>query len=132
MSTGKEVIGGQVEFGGQVLPLSMAVRAGDFVFVSGMVACDANGVPKLDGDIDEQTRLAVRAIESQLVAAGCGLQDIVRAMVFLKNPEDFPAFNGAYAEFFSEQPPTRTTVTSGFMADPVLVEIEVTAYNPDH
>lgn len=131
MSNGKQVIGGPVEFGGQTLPLSMAVRAGDFVFISGMVACDADGVPKLDGNVEEQTRLAMRAIESRLIEAGCGLQDAVRAMVYLKNPADFPVFNSVYAEFFPEQPPTRTTVACSFMAEPVLVEIEVTAYRPE-
>ena len=127
---GKEIVGGPVEFGGATLPLSMAVRAGEFVYVSGMVACDADGVPDLSGDIDQQTRLSLRAIEKQLIEAGSAMTDVVKAVVFLKTKEDFPAFSAAYAEFFPEGPPARTSVCTDFVADGVLVEIDVVAYRP--
>lgn len=128
--TNKEIIGGPVEFGGATLPLSMAVRAGDFVYVSGMVACDANGIPDLTGDIDQQTRLSLRAIEKHLIDAGCAMTDVVKAVIFIKTREDFPAFNATYAEFFPEGPPARTTVCTEFVADGVLVEIDIVAYRP--
>lgn len=128
--TNKEIIGGPVEFGGATLPLSMAVRAGDFVYVSGMVACDANGIPDLTGDIDQQTRLSLRAIEKHLIDAGCAMADVVKAVIFIKTREDFPAFNATYAEFFPEGPPARTTVCTEFVADGVLVEIDIVAYRP--
>jgi reactive intermediate/imine deaminase len=126
----KEVVSGPVEFGGSVLPLSMAVRAGDFVYVSGMVAVDADGVPDFSGDIAQQTRLSLRAIEKQLIEAGCSMTDVVKALIYLKTRKDFPAFNAAYGEFFPEFPPARTAVCTDFMAEDVLVEIDVVAYRP--
>ena len=127
----KKVIGGPVEFGGAMLPLSMAVRAGDFVYVSGMVACDANGKPDLSGDIEQQTRLSLRAIEKQLIEAGCAMTDVVKAVIYLKTKEDFPIFNAVYAEFFPEFPPARTSVCTDFVAEGVLVEIDIVAYRPE-
>jgi enamine deaminase RidA (YjgF/YER057c/UK114 family) len=130
-TTTKKIIGGPVEFGGTMLPLSMAVRAGDFVYVSGMVACDANGKPDLSGDIEQQTRLSLRAIEKQLIEAGCAMTDVVKAVIYLKTREDFPIFNAAYAEFFPEFPPARTSVCTDFVAEGVLVEIDIVAYRPE-
>lgn len=127
----KRVIGGPVEFGGVTLPLSMAVRAGDLVFVSGMVAVDENNIPNLGGDVGQQTRLSLQAIERQLAKADCRMADVVKTMVFLKNKEDFPAFNAVYGEFFPEAPPARSSVCTDFVADAVLVEIEVVAYRPE-
>ncbi|MEP0200912.1 MAG: RidA family protein [Halioglobus sp.] len=127
----KKIIGGPVDFGGMTLPLSMAVRAGDFVYLSGMVACDDNGKPDLSGDIGQQTRQSLRAIEKQLIEAGCAMVDVVKAVIYLKNREDFPMFNAAYAEFFPEFPPTRTSICTDFVAEGVLVEIDTVAYRPE-
>jgi len=130
MSNSKEIIGGEVRFGGRAVPLSWAVRAGDFVFVSGIVACDDNGILSLGGDIGEQTQLALRFIQKRLMEADCDLGDVAKVSVFLKNPDDFESFNEVYAGFFPEQPPARITVTGGFVVEGALVEIEVTAYKP--
>ena len=126
----KQIIGGDVVFGGRKLPLSWAVRAGDFVFVSGTVSVDENGVPQLGCGIEEQTRNALLYIEKVLKDAGCTMADAVKASVFLKNPEDMAAYDAVYAEFFPDGPPARFTVVTDFVAPGVLIEIEVTAYKP--
>ena len=124
----KQVIGGPLEIGGRVLSLSRAIRAGDFVFVTGQVPM-RDGVPMTDGGIEEQTRACIKSLRDILAEAGCGLDDVVKSMVWLKRREDFPGFNAVYAEYFAEEPPTRSPLISDFLID-ILVEIEVVAYCP--
>ena len=124
----KQVIGGPLEIGGRVLSLSRAIRAGDFVFVTGQVPMRA-GAPMTGGGIEEQTRACLESLEEILAEAGCELADVVKSMVWLKKREDFPGFNEVYAEYFPEEPPTRSAVVSDFLID-ILVEIECVAYRP--
>ena len=68
-------------------------------------------------------------IRNTLIEAGCELQDVVKAMVWLKNREDFPGFNSIYGEYFDNDPPARSAVVSDLLVD-ALVEVEVVAYKP--
>jgi 2-iminobutanoate/2-iminopropanoate deaminase len=124
----KQVIGGPLEIGGRVLSLSRAIRAGDFVFVTGQVPM-RDGGPMTDGNIEEQTRACIESLREILAEAGCELADVVKSMVWLKRREDFPGFNAVYAEYFAEEPPTRSALISDFLID-ILVEIECVAYRP--
>ena len=81
------------------------------------------------GSIEDQTRACIEDIRDILQQAGCELSDVVKSMVWLKNREDFPGFNQVYAEYFPEQPPTRSALVSDFLID-ILVEIECIAYKP--
>ena len=89
-----------------------------------------NGVVITEGSIEEQTRTVLDEIKNTLTEAGCQLQDVVKAMVWLKNRDDFPGFNSIYGEYFSHEPPARSAIVSDFLVD-VLVEIEVVAYKPE-
>src|SRR5210317_1060290 len=124
----KQVIGGPLEINGRVLSLSRAIRAGDFVFVTGQVPMH-DGKPMTDGSIEEQTRACIESLRDILSEAGCELADVVKSMVWLKRREDFPGFNAVYAEYFPEEPPTRSALISDFLID-ILVEIECVAYRP--
>ena len=125
----KEIIGEPLIINGRKLSLSKAVRAGNFVFLTGQVPMK-NGVVITEGSIEEQTRIALDEIKNTLTEAGCQLQDVVKAMVWLKNRDDFPGFNSIYGEYFSHEPPARSAIVSDFLVD-VLVEIEVVAYKPE-
>ena len=115
-------------YGASHVPLSPAVRAGDFVFVSGQV-------PVVDGKIvgddvgnpdppgPEKRRRRARKWPA---ATSC---DIVKTTVWLKHAEDFAEFNKAYAESFPSDPPARSTAESRLMID-IRVEIEAVAYKP--
>ena len=127
MST-KQVIGDPVVIGGRRLSLSRAVRAGDFVFLTGQVPL-RDGVPMTDGTIEEQTRAVLHDIEKTLAAAGCEPSDVVKAMVWLTDRADFPGFNAVYAEFFPHDPPARSAVVNDLLVD-VRVEVEVVAWKP--
>ena len=124
----KEVIGAPLVIDGRVLSLSRAVRAGDFVFVTGQVPM-RDGKPMTDGSIEEQTRACLDSLQQILREAGCELEDVVKSMVWLKSRADFPGFNAVYSEYFPSEPPTRSALVSEFLID-ILVEIECVAYKP--
>ena len=125
----KKIIGEPLIINGRKLSLSKAVRAGDFVFLTGQVPMK-NGVVVTEGSIEDQTRVVLEEIKNTLTEAGCKLEDVVKSMVWLKNRDDFPGFNSIYGEYFSHEPPARSAIVSDFLVD-VLVEIEVVAYKPE-
>ena len=126
--TQKTIIGKPLIINGRQLSLSRAVRAGDFVFLTGQVPMQ-DGQVMTNGSIEEQTRACLDSIHETLIEAGCSLQDIVKSMVWLKSREDFPGFDSVYAEYFPEGPPARSALVSDFLVD-IRVEIECVAYHP--
>jgi reactive intermediate/imine deaminase len=114
-------------FGTSHVPLSPAVRAGDYVFVSGQVpVVDGQIVP---GGIAAETRAVLENVRKCLALAGARMDEIVKTTVWLRNRDDFAAFNAVYAEFFPNDPPARSTAESRLMID-IAVEIEAIAYSP--
>lgn len=128
MAKRKQVIGGDYISRGRKLSLSKAVRAGDFVFLTGQVPRQGDQ-PMTTGTIEEQTRVSLEAIKGTLAEAGCELSDVVKAMVWLRDRADFPGFNAVFAEYFPTDPPARSAVLNELLVD-VRVEIEVVAYRP--
>ena len=128
MSTSKEIIGGDLVIGGRKLTLSKAVRAGDFVFLTGQVPM-RDGQVMTDGSIEDQTRACLDEIKVTLAEAGCSLSDVVKSMIWIKSREDFPGFNEVYGEYFPEGPPARSALVSEFLVD-IRIEIECIAYKP--
>ena len=128
MSKAKEIIGGPLVIGGRTLSLSRAVRAGDMVYLTGQIPMK-DGAPMTDGSIEDQTRVTLDLITETLSEAGCTRDDVVKAMVWLRDVEDFPGFNSVYAEYFSKDPPARSAVLTQLLVD-VRIEIEVVAYSP--
>ena len=88
-----------------------------------------NGVPMTDGTVEEQTRAVLNDITKTLLEAGCTRNDVVKAMVWLRDRADFPGFNEIYGEYFPVEPPTRSAVVSDLLVD-ARVEVEVMAYHP--
>ncbi len=127
--TGKKVIGNPIVIGGRTLSLSRAIRAGDFVFLTGQIPFKAGEV-MTEGSIEDQTRAVLDDIKATLDEAGCGLEDVVKAMVWLRDREDFPGFNTVYGEYFPKDPPARSAVVNELLVD-VRVEVEVIAYHPE-
>ncbi len=109
-------------------PFSKAIRAGDFVFLSGQIAWGEDGLV-INGGIEDQTRQTWLNIKRTLEEVGCSLGDIVKATIWLQDPRDFAGYNKVYAEFFPTDPPTRATVSANLIFD-FKVEIEVVAYRP--
>ncbi|MCH1477830.1 MAG: RidA family protein [Arenicellales bacterium] len=128
MQSQKYVIGEPLVINGRQLSLSRAVRAGDFVFLTGQVPME-NGAVMTTGSIEDQTRACLERISETLSEAGCQLSDVVKSMVWIKSREDFPGFDSVYAEFFPQGPPARSALVSDFLVD-ILVEIECIAFHP--
>ena len=127
-SSKKQVIGGPLEIGGRVLSLSRAIRAGDFVFLTGQIPMQ-DGAPMTTGSVEDQTRAVLDDVTSTLALAGCRRDDVVKAMVWLRDRSDFPGFNAVYGEYFPHDPPTRSAVVSDLLVD-ARVEVEGMAYKP--
>lgn len=110
------------------LPFHPGVRAGDFIFVSGQVAKDADG-NMCAGPIEEQTRWTIESVRRVLKEAGADLEDVVKATVFLADARDFGRYNGVFKEFFPAALLARTTVEARAVID-TKIEIDVIAYKP--
>ena len=122
------MVGGAVSIGGRTLSVSTAIRAGEFVFLAGQIPI-RNGEVVTDGSIEDQTRIVLDLIKGTLAEAGCGLADVVKSMVWLRDRADFAGFNAVYGEYFPADPPARSAVVSDLLVD-VRVEVEVVAYLP--
>ncbi|WP_199190398.1 MULTISPECIES: RidA family protein [Nitratireductor] len=114
-------------FGSSHVPLSPAVRAGDFVYISGQVPVSDGKV--VQGGIVEQTEQVLANVGAALKLAGCSMDDVVKTTVWLEDARDFGAFNTVYARHFPTNPPARTTVESRLMID-IKIEVEAVAYKP--
>ena len=114
--------------GGRSLPFTKAVRAGDFIFVSGQVPMGADG-EIVEGNIDTQTRQTIENVKAILETQGLRLEHVVKATVWLADARDFWPFNKVYLEYFGAALPARSCVRADMMVD-CKVEIEVVAYDP--
>jgi len=115
-------------FGSSHVPLSPAVRAGDFIFISGQTPVGPNG-ENVGGTIEVQTRQVLENIKAALALAGAEMSDVIKTTVWLEDARDFGGFNKVYATYFPTDPPARTTAEGRLMVD-IKVEIEAVAYKP--
>lgn len=112
----------------QARPLSPAVRAGDFVYVSGQVPVNAEG-ELVGGGIEVQTRQVMENVRAALALAGADFDDVCKCTIWLDDARDFGAFNRVYMGFFPNGKPARSTTEARLMVD-AKVEIDVIAYKP--
>jgi len=105
---------------------SPAVRAGDFVFISGQVPRDPRSGALPGDDIESQVRQCLANVKGALAAAGATLDDVVSATVYLADVDDWGKFNEIYKETFSPPYPTRTAIGANLRG--ILVEISAVAY----
>jgi 2-iminobutanoate/2-iminopropanoate deaminase len=107
---------------------SQAVRAGEHVYVSGLVGIDVSTGALAGPSIQEQTRQALTNCQTVLQAAGATLDDVVEVGVLLTNPTDFTGMNDEYATWFPTAPPARYVAKLGVEITGVLVSIRMTAF----
>ena len=108
-------------------PYTQAIRAGDFVFLSGQIGIDpAVGTITASGAADQATQ-AMKNIRAILTAAGLNSSHVVKTTIFLASMDDFAKVNEAYGEFFDDDPPARSTVAVSKLPMNALVEIEAIA-----
>lgn len=107
-------------------PYSPAVRAGDFVYVSGQTPRNPVSGELVGNDIATQTRQTLSNVQRLLGHAGAAMKDVVSVTIYLADVDDWAAMNSVYTEFFSSPFPSRTAVGSSLRD--ILVEISVVAY----
>ena len=107
---------------------SQAVKAGQHVYVSGLVGIDPSAGSLAGPTIGEQTRQALSNCRAVLAAAGATLDDVVEVGVLLTDPADFAGMNEEYATWFPGEPPTRYVAKLGVEIPGVLVSIRMTAF----
>lgn len=113
-------------------PYSQAIRAGDFVFLSGQIALDpATGEMVGGGDVRAETERVMANARAVLAAAGASLANVVKATIFLRDMADFAAVNEIYGRAFEGiAPPARSTVAAAGLPRNARVEIELVAHLP--
>jgi 2-iminobutanoate/2-iminopropanoate deaminase len=108
-------------------PYSQAIQAAGLVWVSGQIALDPRTGRLVAGGIEAEARQALSNLRAVLESAGCGLEQVVRATVYLVDLEDFEAVNRVYAEFFADAPPARVCVEVSGLPKGARVEIDAVA-----
>jgi 2-iminobutanoate/2-iminopropanoate deaminase len=111
---------------------SQAIKAGEHVYVSGLVGIDVATGALAGPTIKEQTKQALANCEAVLRAAGAKLEDVAEVDVLLTNPADFADMNEEYATWFPAAPPTRYVAKLGVELPGVLISIRMTAFVPSN
>jgi 2-iminobutanoate/2-iminopropanoate deaminase len=106
---------------------SQAIRAGDFLFVSGQVPRSPDGT-YTPASVADETRLTLLNLAAIVAAAGGTLADTVKITAYVADGAYVAEFNSAYSEFFAFRPPARTTITAGLRE--VKVELDAIVYLP--
>ena len=109
-------------------PYSPGVRAGDTVYISGILPMDTTGGIVGEGDVRAQTRCVIEAIKSVVEAAGGALSDVAFNQIFLADLGDYAAMNDIYKEYFGTNSPARYCIRADLVKPEFLVEITSTAY----
>lgn len=109
-------------------PYSQAIKAGQWIFLSGQIPIDPATNQLLSGTIEEETELVLTNSQRVLEAAGASPADVVKVTLFLANMDDFPKVNAVYARFFPSDPPARSAVQVARLPKEVGIEVEMTAF----
>ena len=109
-------------------PYSQAVRAGDFLFLSGQIPLDPGTGQVVDGGIEAQTRRVMDNLRAVLAAGGATFAHVVRTTIYLADMAEFATVNEIYGGYFEPPAPARATVQVARLPRDVRVEIDVVAY----
>ncbi len=109
-------------------PYNQAVKAGNFLFVSGQIAIEPSTGELKTANIQEQALQVMKNIEAILKEAGYNFGDIVKTNIYLTSMNDFTTVNEVYSKFFTGNFPARETIAVAALPKNVNVEISVTAF----
>ncbi len=108
-------------------PYSVGVKIGNLIFTAGQAGVVPETGNVIEGGIAIETRQTLQNIKTILEEAGSSMEAVVKTTVFLQDMAEFSQMNAVYAEFFTENPPARTTVQAAALPKNVRVEIEAIA-----
>jgi 2-iminobutanoate/2-iminopropanoate deaminase len=109
-------------------PYSQAIKAGQFLFVSGQVPIDPVTNKLVEGSIADQTRRVLENVGAILKAGGASFQNVVRSTVYLADLADFSEMNEVYATFFTAPQPARSTIQAARLPRDARIEVDVIAF----
>ena len=109
-------------------PYSQAIRAGDFLFVSGQIPLDPSTGALVEGGVADQAHRVLKNLGAILKAAGASYSQVVKTTVYLADMSDFAAVNEVYASYFPVPAPARATIQAARLPRDVKVEIDLVAY----
>ena len=109
-------------------PYSQAIKAGDFLYISGQIPVDPK-TGNIPGDIASQAKQSLENLKAIIEAAGYSLADVVKTTVFAADIENFAEINGIYAGYFPKDAPARSFVAVKDLPKGVGVEIEAVAWH---
>ena len=111
-------------------PYSQAVKAGNFLFISGQGPLDPQTGKIVSKSVEQQAIRTLENIKAILNSEGLDFKDVVKVSVFLKDIKNFSKMNEIYSRYFKSDPPARTTIQAVPPAD-IEIEIDVVAFYKD-
>ncbi len=105
-------------------PYSQAIRAANFLFLSGQIPLDPKTGELVKGDIGQQTKQVLENIKGVLESQKLGMENVVKTTIFLKDIGNFNQVNEIYAAYFRSSPPARSTVEVSRLPKDAEIEIE--------
>jgi len=109
-------------------PYSQANQFGNMIFTSGQIPLNPETMEVVEGGVAEQTEQVMKNLFAVLEAAGATGKTVVKTTCFIKDMNDFVAFNEVYGKYFAELAPARSCVEVARLPKDVLVEVEAIAY----
>ena len=110
---------------------SQAIKAGDFIYISGQIPLDSKTMELVSEDFNDQINQVITNLNAIVVEAGCQLSDIVKLNVYLKDLEDFQSVNDAMSKTFNQPYPARAAIEVSRLPKDVLVEMDAIVYIGD-
>ena len=110
------------------VPLSQAIKAGDWLFVSGQLGNDPRTRKLAEGGIGPETRQVCENLKAVLEEGGSALANVVKVTIYMKDLNELPAMNAVFSEYFAVDPPARTTFECARLVGDARVEIEAIAF----
>ncbi len=108
-------------------PYSQAIRVGNTLYLAGQLGLDPETGNFAEGGIEAQSRQALENLKAVLTSAGYTFENVVQCQVFVTDMNNYPVFNGIYAEYFEKDFPARAVVEASRLPKDGLVEIMMVA-----
>jgi len=109
-------------------PYSPALKVGNLIFASGQIPIDPKTEKMIEGDVEAKTRMVLENLKAVLEPYSIGLENVVKATIFLKNMNNFARVNKVYGEYFKEKFPARSCVEVSRLPKDAEIEIEAIAF----